>query len=266
MKKWMMIFPAMAIVILALWLCLGNRSPEIDFDQHPQLIAHAGGEIYGYRLTNSLEAIENAYASGFRYMELDFDLTTDDAVVLIHGWEGMCSRLLGSPGQRSLSEFQNSDTFMNLTLLTLDDLLTFLKKHPDVSIITDVKSENNLQVLSKIREQAGKYSQNFIPQIYEYDQYETVKELGYERIILTLYRMNADYEELGAFVREKSLWAVTMSESIVSEELLTAVNAGETPVYCHAVNDLSFFESWHEKGVTGIYTDYFTPNHWPEIE
>lgn len=256
----------LAMLLVAIGVLFWSRSTvQIDLEEHPQLIAHAGGEIYGYRLTNSREAIDNAYESGFRYMELDFDLTTDDQVVLIHGWEGMCNRLFGEPGQRSLADFQNADTFMDLTLMTLEDLTGWLKKHPNVSIITDVKNENNISVLTKIREQCGEYADCFIPQIYEYGQYETVKNLGYQRIILTLYRMNADYEELGHFVQEHDLWAVTMSESIVSEELLEAVNAGETAVYCHSVNDLSFFETWHEKGVTGIYTDYFTPNHWPEI-
>lgn len=264
-KKYIILLIGMTAAICLMFMVQWNRTPELDFEEHPQLIAHAGGEIYGYRLTNSLEAIDNAYTSGFRYMELDFDLTSDGYVVLIHGWEGMCNRLTGAPGQRTLEEFQNTDTFMDLTLLTLEELVSWLKTHPDVSVITDVKNEDNIEVLTKIQEQCGVFASCFIPQIYEYGQYETVRSLGYERIILTLYRMNADYNELHNFINTHDLWGITMSESIVSEELLEAVNAGETAVYCHSVNDLSFFELWHEKGVTGIYTDYFTPNHWPEI-
>lgn len=233
-------------------------------EEHPELIAHAGGTIYGYRLTNSMEAINQAYENGFRYLEMDFELTSDGYVVLIHDWESMCKRMLFSEGQRSLSEYKSADTFMDLSILTLDDLLEWLKQHPSVSIITDVKNENNIEVLKKIRDASGEYLNNFIPQIYQYDQYDEVSALGYKRIILTLYLMTVDVREVGSFAMENDLWAVTMADTLINEELLGAVTASGTAVYCHAVNDLSFFEGWKEKGLTGIYTDYFMQKHWPE--
>lgn len=257
-----LIFTMAIIVLCCLFFC--RKSQQIDMEEHPELIAHAGGAIYGYRLSNSLEAINNAYDVGFRYLELDFEMTSDGYVVLIHDWESMSSRMLFSEGQRSLEEFKNSDTFMDLTVLTLDDLLNWLKKHPDVSVITDVKSEDNLKVLSSIRDVSGELIERFIPQIYEYKEYDSVLQMGYERIILTLYRMNPDTEELRNFVMAHDIWAVTMSDARITDELLTAITSTGTAVYCHAVNDLSFFEGWKKKGLTGIYTDYFTPEKWPE--
>jgi glycerophosphoryl diester phosphodiesterase len=56
---------------------------------HQPLIAHAGGHIYGYKYTNSLEALENSYNNGFRFIELDFDWTQDNQIVLIHDWNGI---------------------------------------------------------------------------------------------------------------------------------------------------------------------------------
>ena len=252
--------------ILLLGLVLAVGAGCADNETHPQLIAHAGGGIYGFRLTNCLEAIEGSYENGFRYIELDFDVTSDGHVVLIHGWFSLVERMLGLEGQRTLAEFKESETFMDLTLLSLEDLLAWLEKHPDVSIVTDVKSEDNLAVLEMIAGQAGKQIGQFIPQIYEFDQYDRAKELGYSRIILTLYRMSVEPAELQDFVKEHKLWAVTMDQSRVSEELLNAVTSTGTAVYAHTVNDLSFFETWQAKGLTGIYTDYFEPNHWPEFE
>lgn len=235
-------------------------------EAHPQLVAHAGGEIYGYRLTNSREALDQAYDNGFRYMELDFDVTSDGHVVLIHGWYSLVSRLLYLEGQLTLAEFQGSQTFMDLTLLSLEDLLQWLEDHPEVSVITDVKTEDYLPVLEQISRQAGDRIGQFIPQIYEFDHYDRVRELGYSRIILTLYRMNVDGATLNEYASSHELWAVTMAESRVSQELLAAVASTGTAVYAHSVNDLSFFETWHAEGLTGIYTDYFQPNHWPEFD
>ena len=43
-------------------------SPVND-GEHPSLIAHAGGAVYGYRLTNSLEALDASYENGFRVFD-----------------------------------------------------------------------------------------------------------------------------------------------------------------------------------------------------
>ena len=73
--------------------------PEGDVEESraaaekPALIAHAGGAIYGFRLTNSLEALEEAYACGHRVLEVDLSLTSDGEIVLIHDWEEMALRL-----------------------------------------------------------------------------------------------------------------------------------------------------------------------------
>ena len=254
------------IVLLVFGLLLSIGAGCAKADGHPQLIAHAGGGIYGYRLTNSREAMDEAYDNGFTYIELDFDVTSDGHVVLIHGWFSLVERLLNKQGQLTVEEFTNSDTFLDLTLMTLDDLLDWLKKHPEVSIITDVKSEDNLAVLEQIAAQAGNQVSRFIPQIYDFEQYERVGAMGYSRIILTLYRMNPELETLKEFAASHKLWAVTVDQSRLTEELLGAITSTGPAVYAHTVNDLSFFEGWHEKGLTGIYTDYFQPNHWPEMD
>ena len=100
----------------------------------PQLIAHAGGAIWGYRYTNSLEAIDTAYANGFRFIELDFELTSDGSVVLIHDWEAMGKRMLFSEGVRTRGEFLSSPTFMGLTLLDAAGLKKWMDSHEDAYI------------------------------------------------------------------------------------------------------------------------------------
>ena len=230
--------------------------------EHPRLIAHGGGAIYGYRLTNSLEALESAYEAGFRFIELDFERSSDGEIVLIHDWESMAARLLGSEGQRSLRRFHASPALAGLTLLDLGGLLRWMEEHPDCSIVTDIKSEDNLDMLSEIRERAGEAWTRFIPQAYDFDQASALLEDGWERVILTVYRITVAPEELGEYLAGTSLWAVTLPESRMNEELAAAVRGADTALYCHSVNTLDFVDAWRDKGLTGIYTDYFQPKHW----
>ena len=259
-KKWVALL--MAAVLVLLTGC-GSTEPQ-PAPGHPTLIAHAGGAIYGYRYTNSKEALDTAYGAGHRYLEVDFQSTLDGEIVLIHDWDSMASRLLGSEGQRTKEAFLSAETFSGLTLLDLSGLLQWMDRHPEAAMVTDIKSDN-LETLRTIRERAGEKAGRFIPQIYSYDQYDSVAALGYDRIILTVYRMEVEPETLGSFVKEKKPWAVTIPYEMLTAELLTAIRAAcpETAIYCHTVNDLSFYEEWEPLGLTGLYTDYFAPDHWP---
>ncbi|MBR6602599.1 MAG: hypothetical protein IKK94_01145, partial [Clostridia bacterium] len=105
-------------------------SPVND-GEHPSLIAHAGGAVYGYRLTNSLEALDASYENGFRVFELDFEVTGDGEYVLLHDWESMAERMLFGEGKMTLDEFKNAEKFASLTLLSLDELLSWLSVHED---------------------------------------------------------------------------------------------------------------------------------------
>jgi len=230
--------------------------------EHPQLIAHAGGAVFGYRLTSSREAMDLAYANGFRFMELDFSMTSDYQIVLLHDWEGTANRLLGSPGVRTLDQFLSDRAMAGLTLLDLAGLEDWLEAHPDVSIITDTKSEANYTFLEFLYGRSETMADRFIPQAYSYEEYTQIKELGYDRIILTLYKIQTDPDTLAAFAAQEHPWAVTIPWERLNDQLMSKLSATGVSIYTHSVNSVDTFEAWKDKGLTGLYTDYFTPNRW----
>jgi len=122
--------------------------------QPPRLIAHAGGAVFGYRYTNSMEALDQAYENGFRHIELDFEQTSDGKYVLIHDWDSMAERMLFTSGVYSRSKFLKAKTFVDLTLMDLDMLLDWLAAHDDCCIITDAKCDNEA-FLKELADRAG---------------------------------------------------------------------------------------------------------------
>ncbi len=235
----------------------GEPDPPSASDQ---LVAHAAGAVYGYRRTNSEEALNTAYWNGFLYFELDFERTSDGKTVLIHDWDSMAGRMFGRAGQLTLEEFRTSDTFMDLTVMDLDDLLKWLDRHPDCFIITDIRPDN-LSVLEEISESSGGQKKQFIPQAYSFEEYRSIEELGYDRIILTLYSMT-DLGGVTAFAREERPWAVTIPEEKLEEDLVEELSGLGIRTFAHTINTLDTWEYWHGFGLYGIYTDYFLPNHW----
>ncbi len=226
------------------------------------LIAHAGGDKWGYRLTNSLEALDEAYDNGFTVIELDFERTSDGKYVLLHDWDSMAERMLFGSGVLTYEEFMAADTFASLTLMDLEMLLEWLAEHEECRIVTDAKCGND-PFLADLFTAAGDLRERFIPQAYSYDDYAFAKDIGFDDVILTLYRMGeVSADELTSFAEENKPWAVTIPKANLTEEMLAGLKAIGIRTYAHTVNDLSFYEKWRECGLCGIYTDYFCPAGW----
>jgi lipoteichoic acid synthase len=145
-------------------------------------------------------------------------------------------RLLGNRSRRTRVEFLASPMAHGLTPMLLDDLARRMWRHPDARIVTDVKSDN-VRVLRQIRERYGNLADRFIPQIYSPDELAPVRNLGYRRIIFTLYRTDLGDDGAVMFAARARLCAVTMFNDRALASNLPATLGG----------------------VAGIYTDSITP-------
>lgn len=181
------------------------------------LIAHAGGGLPSAIYTNRLEAMELAAKHGFGLLELDF-------------WRAGKGIALGHDANA-------------LSPTTFDQLLDFLRRHPDIMIVTDFKTEN-VYGLRRIAELAGPMRSRFIPQLYDLDEYQPVKALGFPLPIFTGYRkLNITW----IFQANKMpLRAVTVP---YNQRFLAGFS--EHPVYLNTVNE--------PMPGYGLYTDCLIP-------
>ncbi len=103
-----------------------------------KFIAQAGGEIEGYRYTNSMEALDNSYLNGFRLFELDIIETADKKFVAAHDWESWAkaTKYKGNlPPSRETFKKQNLHN--KFTPLDIDDINKWFAAHPDATLVTD---------------------------------------------------------------------------------------------------------------------------------
>ncbi len=179
------------------------------------LIAHAGGGLPDEVYANNLRAMDLAVKHGFHLIELDF-IVIDGKIELGH----------------------DEDSLSGTSIAALSAWLT---RHPDVSIVTDMKSGN--EYLPLLVRSLG--TKQLIPQIYDMSQYAAVKKLGFDRIIFTAYRQADDNwrKSINAF----DLWAVTMPG-----EKRALAKGIRHPVYLHTVNEPL-------AGNFGLYTDCLIP-------
>ena len=228
-------------------------------DTLPKTIIHACGEIGGVVGSNSLEALNATYEKGYRFIEIDFVLSSDGVPVCLHDWSKYYSlQLTDKPVTKA--QFEKVILFGKYTSMTLDSLAEWMKEHDDAYIITDIK-EDNLNVLRRIARKHPEIIGNIIPQIYQYDEYVPVRALGYSNIILTLYRLPTYFDKANAeynstFAANHGLLAVTADATLANSNFVNSFVSKGIPLYVHTVNDEAAQQKFFSMGVTGVYTDY----------
>lgn len=223
------------------------------------LISHAGGKIEGLYYTNSREAIDKSVENGYKFIELDFEWTTDENLVLIHEWKEKVNELFSEESKAySTEEFKGFNMINGLTQMSLEDLAEWLYEHRDVYIVTDIKSDN-IKALKLIKERYPDLIAKFIPQIYKMDEFIPVQGMGYTNIILTLYSSEYPDDELIDFVRRHEIFAVTIPIERARTELPVKLKSENVFVYAHTINEPELRKELEANGVDGFYTDELLP-------
>jgi len=220
----------------------------------PRLIAHAGGQFGGMDYTNCKEALDNSYKEGLRYFEIDFSYTTDGELICVHSYDGFMEKFFDAPrAPCSYEEWQGFVMVNGWTKLELASVMEWLAEHKDAYLITDVKGDNT-EVQRRIAEGWPQLKKQVIPQIYSIEEYAPVAELGFEKIILTLYRIPMSDAEIISFAAENPLFGVTMYyERAGNKELVEAL--APTRAFAHTINDEALARELIRDGFYGIYTD-----------
>lgn len=228
----------------------------------PRFIRHMGGVTAdGRTSTNSIEAAEDSYRNGYCWLEMDFSWTLDGALVCVHDWgnwrkvqEGVA---LDEP--LSLADFERVDAASTVFhSFTPEKLGPWLKAHTGAMIVTDVK-EDNLTTMRWLAEHYPDLRSRLVVQIYDFDEYEPIHALGYDKIILTMYRISwkeyHDFARLHAFIRDTGVLAIAMPADENIRDVFEDLIATGIPVYVHTLNDPGEQEQWLEDGAYGFYTD-----------
>lgn len=214
---------------------------DTDIKLEALAIAHAGGGINNKTYTNSFEALDYNYNKGFRFFEIDFSFTSDGELVCLHDWEHSFKRSFGfsTESRVSLREFnelvENSSVYNKCNLYSLSE---WLNNHSDAFLVTDVK-EDNIRALNLISSAISNFEIKVIPQIYTPNSYHKVKDIGFDNIILTLYRYKGSDDDVIEKIADfDKLFAVTMHKSRAKTNFPTRVRDMGYYVYAHTVNDL----------------------------
>lgn len=224
--------------------------------RHP-LMAHALGAYQGQNYSNTREALEYAYAQGYRYFEADVAITEDNCLVLSHGWSESACKLTGMEYKPEF-EHMTRELFMQQCIgschvMDITDLKNFMQQHEDTYFEIDshrVDVADKMEILLEVFEYDDALlnrlliqaeSRNIfkeIDKVYHFDNYqlifgkEWIQKLeqgitfaldhGIETIAM---RHDLWYPEMVALFHETGLWvmAYTVKDDVEEVKRLLAM-------------------------------------------
>ena len=144
------------------------RSNWFESPDLPHYIAHAGGSIYRYMYSNSLEAVRNTLAHGFDFMELDLSVTSDGELVAWHDWQFEWTE---APTHDEFMARKIYGLFTPIDFPRMDSILT---ANPQLTLVTDKISDPAV-----IDRWLGKYKDRMWVECFSDADYVALQEKGY---------------------------------------------------------------------------------------
>lgn len=260
----------LAAACLLLGICSSAQAVDISQpDYHNRLfsldcclvISHAGGSFLGANYSNSLEALDANYAIGRRVFEIDFSLTSDGALALVHDWAHW-NRVKPEDGD---VDAPDADTFLSrklprgLSPLTFPDLIAWLDEHPNAVVVTDTKDDFS-DFADAFFSQPFDH-RRFVFQVYDFDDLDLLRSHAEGvRTILTIYKLKIDADDLIAGLRGAYVDALTMPLERTAEDLSRLREAlPELPIYVHGrpqqINAAQLHFHLQDLGANGFYLD-----------
>lgn len=257
------------LAIQTLTYCPATKGgAAIPLDSDLILVSHAGAGLKAATYSNSREALDVAAARGIRRIEIDFETTSDGRVVAAHDWGQTYVELrpgvLPAPlaryfqwGKPDHATFVGTPMKGGLTPIDAVGLAQWLKLHPDVKIVTDIKSDNAATLARLVED--GISPEQMVPQIYSRGELAPVRRMGFDEVIYTLYRdTDVPIPDVIAFARKHRV-AVTIHSARVSRVDVQAFRNAGVPLYVHTINEPDRARRLQEWGAAGIYTDFLRP-------
>lgn len=127
-------FPIISYYLLS----LPFKSYNVNLSDNKYYIAHGGGGIDGYTYTNCKEALLGSLDKGYKFVELDFSLTSDSVLVCAHGpqvFNKITGGNVSSTDMPNLKEFENSRILGEYTPLTAKEALHILIQRPFILLV-----------------------------------------------------------------------------------------------------------------------------------
>ena len=230
---------------------------NLNFDDH-RYIAHAGGGYKEIIYSNSEESIMKSIENGYKLIELDLLITSDDFIVASHDWINFKKNCQGYKGELNnkpitLKEFKNCNYKIKkqkLNQLDENKINNLFKYNNEIFLVTD-KIRNYKQLAKKFN-----FKERIIPEAFSLFDYLNARVYGFENILFPYKRYNFIYKYLFGV----NLISVSYKDFIKNKKKISKLFRNGAHIFVYSSNDENFIFENVNKNITGVYVDFWDLN------
>ena len=238
------------------------------------VIRHAGGGIDGNYYSGSLESWDLSYQRGCRVLDVDLSFTSDEVLVVRHGWSdnleenSLCPmsnsrKDIDQNGQiryykpyhrMDIEEFERTKPFRRYTPLTCEDMINYMAVHSDLYVALDMKDEllPSYKYLVKLAREMNLEStlQRMIVSVYDVEFYDSVMAIfPFDNWMLRQHYVDErNYSLLISDCLSYNIPAVNVSSCYADDEGIQWLNNAGIYTYVAVCDYISDMDIYHSKG------------------
>ncbi len=153
-----------------------NRGRITSTPLNEKYIAHAGGILDGHTYTNTIDAMQQSIDLGYRAIEIDFIITSDNQLIAGHDWLNFNAHTGFAHKTDSTTTFQEAKSryFLGYKVAGADDIAQLFEQYPNVILVTDKVDDYRLldKYFSNLKER-------MLVEAFSRQRYIELKEHGY---------------------------------------------------------------------------------------
>lgn len=239
------------------------RPPAPAGVQRGLLVARAAGSIDGIDHSNSLEALRCNHARGFRWFEIDLEVTSDDELVCFHAGDEKAAGLSKDISKLPIAEVESRKFANRFPIPRFSALLTEADKLADVVLVLDTGGSQAVeQALARVVGSGSTHKTRLVLQARGTKDLNSVAQLSKSLnagLILNVGQSDTDDAKVEEAVKQQPLLGVAISSKRFTPWLAERLRAAGAPILVHTVNDHKEIVSLSRAGADGFYTDRYVP-------
>jgi glycerophosphoryl diester phosphodiesterase len=232
-------------------------------------MAHAGGGYEGNIYSNTEEAIRNSIDNGYKFIEVDMTLTSDDKLVCSHGWDKNTCEATGieyTDGKApTYDEFMSWRIHGKYGTIDASTVIEIMKEYPDLLVEIDLKkfgrartkravtqlvelADYDEQILDRILMQFTSETAYFaIKEIYDfkYYQYFTYKS-----------RIADELEDVIKFCKDNKIVSIAVNYTVLTDDMIDRIKDNNLYLLAFTIDDEDLAQEFLDRGVDTICTNF----------
>ena len=240
-------------MILLLFSCVKQEKSN---EFAPQLIAHAGGAIDSCTYTNSREAMQQAFAKGYRFIEFDLLFTSDSVLVAAHSWDEFNQMTgLGHLGDSapSYADFASRKICGRFTPLSAAEINTFFERNDSLYLVTDKISDPDV-----LQNHFPNLKERMVVEAFSFQHYCRLKSQGYFRVLYSCMAQDLNATLFSSSLKDIEWFALhTSGFDRLAFKLIKEFSRFDIALF--TVDDIDVIPLEEREAVKMIYTNYIEP-------